>query len=99
MPPCLADRIVEEHRAGGTDNGEDGGASPRPPRPPPAGKRCISLAGGFLFIRGVFYVTRPVEGEVRIHPYTAKPRTPTDTSTLSKCRHTPKVGSKREHTR
>lgn len=67
MPPCLADRIVEEHRAdngggGGCDDSRGGerdeGSSPRH-----AGTKCMSLAGGFLFIRGVFYVTRPAAGE------------------------------------
>eukprot|EP00752_Nemacystus_decipiens_P009024 g8055.t1 len=67
MPPCLADRIVEEHRAGAGDKGRGDGDEGASPRAQLAGKKCISLAGGFLFIRGVFYVTRPVEGEDLSH--------------------------------
>ncbi len=27
----------------------------------------MSLGGGFVFMRGIFYVTRPAEGEASIH--------------------------------
>eukprot|EP00903_Cladosiphon_okamuranus_P019885 g18277.t1 len=80
MPPCLADRILEEYRAGGRDDNRDSGASRRAP----SGRKCISLAGGSLFMRGVFYVTRPAEGEDASHAPLPPPPQPQRTSRTAK---------------
>ena len=55
MPPCLSDRIVEDSRRGRESERWLPTGVPK--------KNGMSLAGGFLFVRGVFYVTRPAPGE------------------------------------
>lgn len=57
MPACLSDRIADEERKGTSVGVAE----------PSTGhlveKRSLSLAGGFLYIRGIFYVTKPTAGE------------------------------------
>lgn len=57
MPACLSDRIADAERTGTT-------AGVAEPSTGPLGeKRSLSLAGGFLYIRGVFYMMKPAPGE------------------------------------
>lgn len=57
MPACLSDRIADEE-----GKGTSAGVAE-----PSTGlfveKRNLSLAGGFLYIRGIFYVMKPAPGE------------------------------------
>ncbi|CAN0205010.1 unnamed protein product, partial [Scytosiphon promiscuus] len=62
MPPCLADRILEEKRRAARS--DDGGSSEAASSSAVvSNQKRMSLGGGFLLIRGVFYVTKPLPGE------------------------------------
>ncbi|CAB1112754.1 unnamed protein product [Ectocarpus sp. CCAP 1310/34] len=64
MPPCLTDRIMEERRQGCCGDAQGKVLMP-PPEPGSSRQKGLALAGGFVFIRGVFYVTKPTAGEAR----------------------------------
>ncbi|CAN0346086.1 unnamed protein product, partial [Ectocarpus sp. 8 AP-2014] len=62
MPPCLTDRIMEERRQGCCGDAQGKVLMP-PPEPGSSRQKGLALARGFVFIRGVFYITKPTAGE------------------------------------
>ncbi|CAM9797550.1 unnamed protein product, partial [Ectocarpus sp. 6 AP-2014] len=66
MPPCLTDRIMEERRQGCCGDAQGKALMP-PPEPGSSRQKGLALARGFVFIRGVFYVTKPTAGEASIY--------------------------------
>ncbi|CAN0004715.1 unnamed protein product [Ectocarpus fasciculatus] len=75
MPPCLTDRIMEERRQGRCGDAQGRVLTP-PPEPRSSRQQGLGLAGGFVFIRGVFYVTRPTAGEASIFDVSDVPPPP-----------------------
>ncbi|CAM9986175.1 unnamed protein product, partial [Hapterophycus canaliculatus] len=75
MPPCLADRIMEEKRRA-LRSGDGGMSEAASSSAVVSDQKCLSLGGGFLFIRGVFYVTKPAPGEANSHSQVPPPPPP-----------------------